>query len=101
MGHLQEKEPEVHLALLVVLPSPSLVPSLFLSLPKAPLSPVARSIRSLLRPRVSLRTSPGDGVCLCACPLEGVSVCLCVCVLSYGEDGRGGGGPGRKEGKKH
>lgn len=64
MACLQEEEPGAHLALLVVLPSPCLVS---LSA-KAPLSQVARSLASLLRPRVALGTSPEDVVpaCLCA-----------------------------------
>ena len=50
--------------------SSSLIPKPLLS------AEVATSIKSLLRPRVALRTSPGDGVCLRAGARDGVSVFL-------------------------
>lgn len=64
--------------MLIILPSP--LPCHFLSsslIPNPLLSAeVATSIKSLLRPRVALRTSPGDGVCLRAGARDVVSVFL-------------------------
>lgn len=59
---------------------------------------VATSIKSLLRPRVAFRTSPGDVVCLQAYVLDGVSVCLCIELLTRW---KGGGGQHRVEKRKH
>lgn len=81
--------------------SPLPLPCLFLLLSsKAPLSQVARSLASLLRPRVALGTSPKDVVPACLCAWECVCVSVCLCPGLW-EDGRGGARPGGRERRRH